>query len=292
MTSIKATVFEILRIFYGELFNKKIKLSVRIKRIIARFSISSLFIKYYQFFSKKRDFKFSNDENFKKIDINQATVELKKYGICDNFQLDNSDLNKILEFCNSSSFYFNRDKNRTIRFNERLDHKDLYIMNIMDPHKKCEIIENIARNKTIVEIVKNYLGVYPKLDSTQIFWSVPYFDENAKPKDPPNKEFGYHYDIDGFKFLKFFIYLTDVEDENSGNHAFVTKNNGKGKNFFERIYRRLPDEKIHDLYKNRIKNIYGKKGKAFLEDTSFYHKGNFPKKERGLLAIIYNLSNW
>ena len=31
---------------------------------------------------------------------------------------------------------------------------------------------------------------------------------------------------------------------------------------------------------------------TFLEDTSFYHKGNFPKKERGLLAIIYNLSNW
>ena len=92
--------------------------------------------------------------------------------------------------------------------------------------------------------------------------------------------------------IKFFIYLTDVLDENCGHHCFVTKDNGKEKSFFEKIYRRVPDQIITNKYNNRVKNIFGPKGKGFLEDTSFYHKGNFPKKERGMLAIIYNLSKW
>ena len=42
---------------------------------------------------------------------------------------------------------------------------------------------------------------------------------------PPNNEFGYHYDIDGFKFVKIFFYLTEV-NENDGPHVFI-KNTGK-----------------------------------------------------------------
>ena len=37
---------------------------------------------------------------------------------------------------------------------------------------------------------------------------------------PPNNEFGYHYDIDGFRFLKVFFYLTDVT-EIHGPHALL-----------------------------------------------------------------------
>ena len=40
---------------------------------------------------------------------------------------------------------------------------------------------------------------------------------------PPNNEFGYHYDIDGFRFLKVF-YLTDVTEIHE--HVFI-KNSGK-----------------------------------------------------------------
>ena len=29
--------------------------------------------------------------------------------------------------------------------------------------------------------------------------------------NPPGNEFGFHYDVDDFKFLKLFIYLSDVD---------------------------------------------------------------------------------
>ena len=59
--------------------------------------------------------------------------------------------------------------------------------------------------------------------------------------NPPGNEYGFHYDVDDFKFLKLFFYLNDV-DENCGPHVYV-KNNGK-KNFKEYINRRVDDNYV------------------------------------------------
>lgn len=292
MKQLSPLYVEILKIFYGEIFNKKNKFFTRIKRIIARFSISKLFIKFHQSNSKNQEMPYSEDKNFEDLNIETANKYLNNLGIYEDLKISDKSLNKILNYCKSELFNFNRNPKFKIKFDERFNYKDLYIMNIMNPHLNCEEINSISKNKKIINIVKNYIGANPILESTQIFWSVPYFDKDGNPKEPPNKEFGYHYDIDGYKFIKFFIYLTDVLDENCGHHCFVTKDNGKEKSFFEKIYRRVPDQIITNKYNNRVKNIFGPKGKGFLEDTSFYHKGNFPKKERGMLAIIYNLSKW
>jgi len=290
MNNFLKTILEIIRIFYGELFNNKIPINRRINRILARFSISKLITKIIILKNSKNNFYFSNDNNFSEINIVRVTNNLNRDGIFEKFKVNSDDLELILNYCRNKKFNFNRDPNRQVNFSERFDFRDLYIMNIMNPHKECEAIDKIFRNKKLVEIVKNYLGVYPKLDSTQIFWSIPYYDKFGKPKEPPNKEFGFHYDIDGFKFLKFFIYLTDVTDQNCGQHSFIIKKNEK--TFKEKIFRRIDDRFAFEQYNSRIKNIFGNKGTAFLEDTSYYHKGNFPLKERGMLAFTYNLSTW
>lgn len=283
-------ILELIKIFYGELLNNKIPINRRINRIIARFSISKLIINFIILKNYKSNFNFSEDNNFSELNIDIVTKNLKKDGIFDKFKINNNDLELILDYCKNQKFNFNRDPKKQINFNDRFNFRELYIMNIINPHKECEVIDKIFRNKTLVEIVKNYLGTYPKLDSTQIFWSLPYYDKFGRPKEPPNKEFGFHYDIDGFKFLKFFIYLTDVIDHNCGQHIFIIKKNKK--TFKEKIFRRIDDKYAFDQYNFRIKNIFGNKGTAFLEDTSYYHKGNFPLKERGMLAFTYNLSNW
>lgn len=284
------TILELIRIFYGELFNNKIPINRRINRILARFYISKLITKIIILKNSNSNFDFSKDDNFSDLNIDVVTKNLQRDGIFDKFKINNNDLDLILNYCKMKRFNFNRNPKKQLNFNERFNFSDLYIMNIMNPHKECETIDKIFRNKKLVEIVKNYLGTYPKLDSSQIFWSIPYYDKFGKPKEPPNKEFGFHYDIDGFKFLKFFIYLTDVTDENYGQHSFIIKKNDK--TFKEKVFRRIDEQFAIDQYKSRIKNIFGNRGTAFLEDTSYYHKGNFPLKERGMLAFTYNLSNW
>ena len=290
MTKTKEILIEFLRIFYGELFNSKNNFVLRIKRIIARFKVSRLFVFLIRILNKNRKIE-TFPTVFKNIDVERASKELNDEGIFKDIQLPYEYIEKILSYCEKKQFNFNRNQNHKIHFNERMNQKNLYIMNLMNPHLECEIIDKIFRDEKIISIVKRYLGVTPKINSTQIFWSIPCFDENGKPVDTPNKEFGYHYDVDGFKFLKLFFYLTDVNDKYSGSHVFIKKNK-KDKLFKERIFRRISDERAEKYYKNRIHNVTGKKGTGFMEDTSFYHKGNFPFKERGIIACIYNVSDW
>ena len=290
MTKTKEILIEFLRIFYGELFNKKNNFFLRIKRIIARFKISKYLVSLIQIFNKNRKIE-TYPTIFKNIDEDIALKELNDEGIFKDIKLPNEYVDEIIKYCEKREFNFNRNKKNKIQFNERFNQKDLYIMNLMNPHLDCELIDRVFKDEKIISIVKKYLGVTPKINSTQIFWSIPCFDENGKPAETPNKEFGYHYDVDGFKFLKLFFYLTDVIDDNSGNHVFIKKNK-KEKIFKERMFRRISEETANKNYGDRINNIIGKAGTGFLEDTSFYHKGKFPLKERGIIACIYNITDW
>jgi len=281
---------EIFRIFYGELFNKKNKFLTRIKRIIARFKVSNILISLIRILNQNKKID-TYPTLYKDLNINEATNKLNQEGIYKEIILPNDKLQEVLNFCENNDFNYNRDPSIKIKFNKRLKQNDLYIMNINNPHQECEAINRIFKDEKIIQIVKNYLGVNPKINSTQIFWSIPCFDQNENPIIPPNNEFGYHYDIDGFKFLKLFFYLTDVIGEDSGYHVFVRKDK-KDKNFNERIFRRVSEEIIEEKYKDRLLKVFGKKGTGFFEDTSCYHKGNFPLKERGMLACIYNITDW
>ena len=278
----------ILQILYGEIFNFKIPLKTRIYRIIARSSISHFFVKYYT--SKRQNQKlktFNNDL----VDVNESlsSKELCENGITLNLNLKPKALENVLNFIQDKDFRFNRDKNRTIKFSERNNYKDLYILNYMNPHLDNKIINEILLNQKLVSLVKNYLKVNPILEWSQIYWSLPLKDINGNTLIPPNNEFGFHYDIDGFKFLKVFFYLTDVTD-NNGPHVFVK--NSEKKTLYKALNRRINDQEVKNKFNNNKVIITGKKGSGFLEDTSYYHKGTAPIQERGVLMCLYNISKW
>ena len=290
MINIKISLMSFMKAIYGELFNKKIPLIRRFKRIFARFNLSNVFIFFIKFFGRNNEIKTS-PTIFKKLNHSKAIQNLKEHGIFDELFLPEKETNQILEFCKITKFNFNRDENYKINFSERLNQKNLYIMNINNPHLNCETINKITHDQQIILLIKDYFGINPLIDSTQIFWSIPCFDNNGNIIKPPNNEFGYHYDIDGFKFLKLFFYLTDVNNDKDGSHVFIKKNK-QNKQFIKSIHRRVSDDFVEQNYSDRIFKVIGKKGKGFLEDTSNYHKGNFPYNERGILSIVYNISNW
>ena len=52
-------------------------------------------------------------------------------------------------------------------------------MNINNPHLNCETINKITHDQQIIRLIKDYFGINPLIDSTQIFWSIPCFDNNG-----------------------------------------------------------------------------------------------------------------
>ena len=201
---ITSKIKSLIQIFYGELFNFKIPLKTRVYRILARSQISKLFEKYYVY--KRKNVKVETFENnFIRIDNKIATKELHENGITLGLSLDEKILEKIINFIQDKNFRFNRNLNKQIKFSERYNYKDLYILNYMNPHLENKIIKETLFNKKLISVIKDYLKVEPVLEWSQIYWSLPFTDQSGNILTPPNNEFGYHYDIDGFKFLKVFF---------------------------------------------------------------------------------------
>lgn len=95
----------------------------------------------------------------------------------------------------------------------------------------------------------------------------------------------WHRDRDGFKVLKFFIYLNDVDDD-TGPHAFAPFSHRiRPIRFVPQI--RYSDDNVEKFF-SKIILITGKKGKCFVEDTTGLHKATPPnKKHRMLLQFSY-----
>lgn len=138
-------------------------------------------------------------------------------------------------------------------------------------------IRKIVFDKSLLAIANNYLKSKPVLDLVVMWWSVP-FDAKAESKAAQM----YHFDMDRFKFVKFFFYVNDVESEN-GPHCYVR---GSHKNLPESLLkdRRFTDNEIKALYNdNDILELTGKKGSIIAVDTRGLHKGKPLKHGKRLL---------
>ncbi|MBK8817497.1 MAG: phytanoyl-CoA dioxygenase family protein [Methylococcaceae bacterium] len=137
-----------------------------------------------------------------------------------------------------------------------------------------EILHKLALDSRIIDVVTAYFGCKPYLDSIQAWWS---FSGNDQPQEAEN----FHRDNDAIRFLKFFLYVTEVDDLN-GPHIFVLGSHREAK-LLER--RRLNDEEVADTFGNhRIRSFTGKSGDAFIEDTYGIHKGQLPVIGKRLLV--------
>lgn len=133
-------------------------------------------------------------------------------------------------------------------------------------------IQKIFASDYFINIAREYLGVEPRLDEVGLWWSANFYD---RPEDHSAQFF--HFDLDRFKWLKIFVYLTDVGVEN-GPHEFVSgshKVDGLPKSIRDKGYARLDDQEVIDLYgQEHLVKMVGEAGTVIIEDTRGLHKGN------------------
>ncbi|MDG1475862.1 MAG: phytanoyl-CoA dioxygenase family protein [Vicingaceae bacterium] len=143
-----------------------------------------------------------------------------------------------------------------------------------------EVVE-IANDPKVLAFAQEFLGSIPTISNINAWWS---FGE----KEAAEQAQFFHRDVDDYKFIKLFFYLTDVEMEN-GPHVYVESSSKDDQ--FTKI-RRFSDAEIEETYgKDKIKYFTGKKGEAFFVDTYGIHKGLLPKKgKRLILQVQYSIN--
>lgn len=159
--------------------------------------------------------------------------------------------------------------------------------------KRSRLVRDLSNDPLLLAIAARYLGTPPNLVGVNLFWSYP---EQVSDNERSYAAQLFHFDLDDFKFLKFFFYLTDVDME-SGPHVMV-RSSHRVKSYSglgERLkIRRYADEEIVSAYgEDRIVTVTGPAGTGFAEDTICIHKGLAPTaKERLILQIQYAINDW
>jgi hypothetical protein len=133
-------------------------------------------------------------------------------------------------------------------------------------------VQELLTDQSILHLAQSYLGCQPIADVLSMWWHTNYHSE----PDSEAAQF-YHFDMDRLKWLKVFVYLTDVGPDN-GPHSFVAgshRKNGIPWPLRRKGYVRLTDTEVAEHYEpQRCLQVSAPRGSIIVEDTSGLHKGN------------------
>lgn len=148
---------------------------------------------------------------------------------------------------------------------KRLIHNAISRFNCYDPLDviNAPYVLDTALSDRILTITQDYLGCIPTLYSFNTFWVLSRFTPEILSDIQK-----YHRDLDDFKFLTFFIYLTDV-DETSSPHIFC-----RGSHL----------NKNDNADTSKALMLTGEAGEGFLADTYGLHMGS-PRVEKDRLVV-------
>jgi len=144
----------------------------------------------------------------------------------------------------------------------------------------CPGLMEIVNSPEVLRIVSAYIGCKPTLSSLGVRWSFPSAHGVAGYQN-------FHRDIDDWRFLKLFVYLTDV-DEGSGPHSYVHGSHRQGFAWRASVY--THSEVEAEFGRDRIETVTGPRGATFMADTVGVHRGGVvTHKPRLILQAQYSI---
>jgi hypothetical protein len=249
----------------------------------------------YQIFKYIRPKKrFVNSSKILTIKQQQETLHhLRQDGVCVlDYSLSSEDLLEIVNSIHSIPAY-PEDINQEVMIPKDKIPNDYkrYIWKIQDLIK-IKPIQKLLSDPALHSIAQEYIGCTPILTEVMAWVITVRNDTNERRGDCI-----FHSDNDSPKFLKYFIYLHDT-NEDSGAHAFIKGTHDYKKRKPFRSGKRYPEERLVNIFgQEKVHVACGKGGTIIAEDTSGFHRGTVPKKRpRLILELQYSnldiLNDW
>lgn len=232
---------------------------------------------------------------FTGIQLEEYMRNLNASGCGFGLRLPNDVVEEIRAYAESSTVYAFRDPKLGFLLQERrqaeaLLGREILLAQYFNAQEDCSAISRIAEDPLLKLIALNYLGSIPKYLGATLWWTFPVTPNRA---DQMKHAHFFHRDIDDFKFLKFFFYLTDVDAGDgghwvvAGSHQYAPKITIKDRF----VTRRFEDKEINNYYKNSDPiEVIGPAGLGFAEDTLCVHKAATPiRNPRLILQLQFGL---
>jgi hypothetical protein len=230
------------------------------------------------------------------LDTNQAVRGLLENGYFPGLRLRPEVLEELQQFSSTRTCF--GDENFQLPFYledkaaaEQRYGRKLKVGRFDDVLQICSPVQDLATDPTLVAIARGYLGAEPALLGSRMWWS---FASEADAAQQRSLGQGFHYDLDGYRAIAFFFYLTDVTLA-TGPHICVRGSHKKKPlKALISLHKSRTDAEIAEWYgMERQVVVCGSAGDGFAEDIFCYHKGLHPEGgDRLILQLRYGLRNY
>jgi hypothetical protein len=151
-------------------------------------------------------------------------------------------------------------------------------------------IMELINHPRLLALVEAILGCKPTLSDVSLWWLYHNYDREEEAHNHTgyaSSPLEYHRDIDNWRVVRVFLYLTDVDTE-SGPHSYLRGTQLMNLPIFRRV--NLADHQpLHRLLQNRL-DITGPAGTLIVMDPFGLHRAIVPKtRDRLMLAFSYSL---
>ncbi len=217
--------------------------------------------------------------------------ELRRDGICTGLRLPEATVAEIRQYADTHVCYGGPDWNTPI---EPWDHDGaerrhggkLLTGNFPYAYRECAAIAKLMRNPWLHGVANGYLGARAELLDLRLWWSFP--AEGASQAELASvAQDTFHFDLADWHQLKFFFYITDV-DEHSGAHVYA-RGSHAGRPLADQLnpFSSRTHAKVARLHgPQAIETITGPAGTGFVEDPFGMHTGLGVRRGRRLILEL------
>lgn len=226
-----------------------------------------------------------------------ALGELRTEGLFAGLQMPQAVCEDILSFARSTSCFANLSRRLEFLPLAHVDAADRFSHPVLTGHyfdrvEDCAAVAVVRGDPLLHAVAAGYLGSQARVISTRLWWSFPASGASDADLNLASQE-KLHFDLDDWRALKFFFYLTPVDHE-AGPHVYIRRTHNR------RLARHQwtlmvghPNEEVLDAYgrENRT-TVLGGAGHGFAVDPFGFHMGTVVRNSpRLMLEVGFGVSS-
>ena len=228
---------------------------------------------------------------FSTADREKIVDTLRKSGLFSGLVLPDTVHEEISRFARQTPCFGNFDRRLEFLPEEHAEAQQRFDRSILSGHYferalQCEAIVALQRDPLLHDIAAHYLGGQSKLITTRIWWSFPTKAASQADMSLASQD-KYHFDLDDWRMLKFFFYLTPV-DEESGPHVYVRGSHKRRilKHQLTLLVGHPADEVLGVYGDDSAVTLTGDAGLGFVEDPFGFHMGTVARRSPRLMMEV------
>lgn len=227
---------------------------------------------------------------FGEIKPDEAAAELRRKGIFSGLTLPAAIHEEIARFARETPCFGNFDRGLEFLADDHAEAERRFGRTILSGHHfervlQCEAAVAVQQDPLLLNIARHYLGGEAKLITTRTWWSFP--TKSASEADLSRASFKFHFDLDDWRMLKFFFYLSDV-DSDAGPHVYVqgSHNRRRLKHQLTLLVGHSAEEVLGFYGEENAVTMTGNAGSGFVEDPFGFHMGTLAKQTPRLMMEV------